>query len=109
MAAAFQRLKIVAEPGGAVALAAALWHGDSLRGDAVVVVVSGGNVDADMAWARRCPATPEARRKLIHCAIAATAGCTIPMRECRTGPRPNLCYRYVKALSWSTRPGRRGL
>jgi threonine dehydratase len=51
MAAAFQRLKIVAEPGGAVALAAALWHGESLRGDAVVVVVSGGNVDADMACA----------------------------------------------------------
>jgi threonine dehydratase len=51
MAAAFQRLKIVAEPGGAVALAAALWHGESLRGDAVVVVVSGGNVDADMAGA----------------------------------------------------------
>ena len=48
MAAAFQRLKIVAEPGGAVALAAALWHGESLRGDAVIAVVSGGNVDADM-------------------------------------------------------------
>ncbi len=51
MAAAFQRLKIVAEPGGAVALAAALWHGDSLRGEAVVVVVSGGNADADMVGA----------------------------------------------------------
>jgi threonine dehydratase len=48
MAAAFQRLKIVAEPGGAVALAAALWHGESLQGDAVIAVVSGGNVDADM-------------------------------------------------------------
>jgi threonine dehydratase len=48
MAVAFQRLKIVAEPGGAVALAAALWHGKSLRGEAVVVVVSGGNVDADL-------------------------------------------------------------
>jgi threonine dehydratase len=48
MASAFQRLKIVAEPGGAVALAAALWHGESLRGDAVIAVVSGGNVDADM-------------------------------------------------------------
>jgi threonine dehydratase len=51
MAAAFQRLKIVAEPGGAVALAAALWHGDSLRGEAVVVVVSGGNADAEMVGA----------------------------------------------------------
>jgi len=48
MAAAFQRLKIVAEPGGAVALAAALWHGESLRGETVVAVVSGGNVDAGM-------------------------------------------------------------
>jgi threonine dehydratase len=48
MAAAFERLKIVAEPGGAVALAAALWHGESLRGEAVVVVVSGGNVDGAM-------------------------------------------------------------
>jgi threonine dehydratase len=46
--AAFQRLRIVVEPGGAVALAAALWHGDSLRGDTVVAVVSGGNVDADI-------------------------------------------------------------
>jgi threonine dehydratase len=49
MAVAFQRLKIVAEPGGAVALAAALWHGRGLRGEeAVVVVVSGGNVDGDL-------------------------------------------------------------
>jgi threonine dehydratase len=48
MDAAFQRLRIVAEPGGAVALAAALWHGESLRGDTVVAVVSGGNVDAGL-------------------------------------------------------------
>ena len=48
MAAAFQRLKIVAEPGGAVALAAALWHGETLRGGTVIAVVSGGNVDSDM-------------------------------------------------------------
>jgi threonine dehydratase len=45
MALAFERLKIVAEPGGAVALAAALWHRDTLTGDAVIAVVSGGNVD----------------------------------------------------------------
>jgi threonine dehydratase len=45
MALAFERLKIVAEPGGAVALAAALWHGGTLSGAAVIVVVSGGNVD----------------------------------------------------------------
>jgi len=48
MAAAFQRLKIVAEPGGAVALAAALWHAETVSGDAVIVVVSGGNVDGDL-------------------------------------------------------------
>ena len=46
MAVAFTRLKIVIEPGGAVALAAALFHGDLLDGEAVVVVASGGNVDA---------------------------------------------------------------
>ncbi|MCB1364992.1 MAG: threonine/serine dehydratase [Rhodobacteraceae bacterium] len=46
MALGFSRLRIVAEPGGAVALAAALLHGSELRGDAVIAVVSGGNVDA---------------------------------------------------------------
>jgi len=45
MALAFQRLKIVIEPGGAVALAAALFHGDALDGDAVIAVATGGNVD----------------------------------------------------------------
>lgn len=46
MALAYERLRIVAEPGGAVALAAALFHPDAIQGDAVVVVISGGNVDA---------------------------------------------------------------
>jgi threonine dehydratase len=46
MAAAFNRLKIVAEPGGAVALAAALYRPEAIAGDAVIVVISGGNVDA---------------------------------------------------------------
>ncbi|MEO0701579.1 MAG: threonine/serine dehydratase [Pseudomonadota bacterium] len=45
MAAAFAHLKIVAEPGGAIALAAALYHGDAVDGDTVIAVVSGGNVD----------------------------------------------------------------
>ncbi|SES42313.1 L-threonine ammonia-lyase [Tranquillimonas rosea] len=45
MALAFAHLKIVLEPGGAVSLAAALFHGDALEGDTVVTVVSGGNVD----------------------------------------------------------------
>jgi len=46
MAMAFQGLKLVLEPGGAVALAAALFHSGRVRGEAVIVVLSGGNVDA---------------------------------------------------------------
>jgi threonine dehydratase len=45
MALAFAGLKIVLEPGGAVALAAALFHGTALDGDAVIAVASGGNVE----------------------------------------------------------------
>ncbi len=45
MAAAFNRLHIVLEPGGAVALAAALYWPGELAGDAVIIVASGGNVD----------------------------------------------------------------
>lgn len=48
MAQAFLRLKIVLEPGGAVALAAALNRRDQIAGDAVIVVASGGNVDIEM-------------------------------------------------------------
>ena len=48
MAAGFTRLKIVIEPGGAVALAAALYHGAALGADTVIVVASGGNVDAPL-------------------------------------------------------------
>lgn len=39
------RLKLVVEPGGAVALAAALFHGDKLDDGPVIVTLSGGNVD----------------------------------------------------------------
>ncbi len=46
MAAAFNHLKIVVEPGGAVALAAALFHPAAVAGDAVIAVATGGNVDA---------------------------------------------------------------
>lgn len=48
VALAFSRLKLVAEPGGAVALAAALFHGDEIEGGDVIVTISGGNVDADV-------------------------------------------------------------
>lgn len=45
VALAFSTLRIVAEPGGAVALAAALFAGEQLAGDTVICTVSGGNVD----------------------------------------------------------------
>jgi threonine dehydratase len=45
MRLAFERLKVVAEPGGAVALAAALFHGGELEDGPVIVTISGGNVD----------------------------------------------------------------
>jgi len=48
VALAYQRLKIVLEPGGAVALAAALFRPEQITGDAVIVVATGGNVDADV-------------------------------------------------------------
>ena len=48
MAHAANRLKIIAEPGGAAALAAALFHGDAIDADDVIVTVSGGNADPAM-------------------------------------------------------------
>ncbi len=48
MALAFSRLKLVVEPGGAAALAAALFHTDQITGDTVIATISGGNVDIDM-------------------------------------------------------------
>jgi len=48
MALAFGRLKLVAEPGGAVALAAALFRPDEIAGETVICTISGGNVDREM-------------------------------------------------------------
>jgi threonine dehydratase len=48
MAAAFRYLKIVVEPGGAVALAAALSGKLDIAGKTVAVVCSGGNADTEM-------------------------------------------------------------
>lgn len=48
MAAAFRHLKIVLEPGGAVALAAVLSGKLPVSGRTIVVVGSGGNVDAEV-------------------------------------------------------------
>ncbi|NQU70603.1 MAG: threonine/serine dehydratase [Rhodospirillales bacterium] len=48
MAAAFAHLKLVAEPGGAIALAAVLSGAIDCRGKTVAVVCSGGNVDSSL-------------------------------------------------------------
>lgn len=48
MAQAFLRLKLVVEPGGAAALAAALYRRDEIESDDVIVTISGGNVDPAM-------------------------------------------------------------
>lgn len=45
MGLAFRHLKVVAEPGGAVALAAALFHPSEFNTDTVICTISGGNVD----------------------------------------------------------------
>ncbi len=48
VALAFSHLRVVVEPGAAVGLAAALRHRDELQGDALIVVLSGGNIDPAM-------------------------------------------------------------
>ena len=48
MAFAFRHLKIVLEPGGAIALAVALQRRPEAQGKTVLVLASGGNVDAEM-------------------------------------------------------------
>jgi threonine dehydratase len=45
---AFRELKLVVEPGGAVGLAALLAGRIDAKGKNVVIVLSGGNVDADL-------------------------------------------------------------
>ena len=45
---AFSTLKLVVEPGGCVALAAALTGKADLKGKTAAIVLSGGNVDADL-------------------------------------------------------------
>ena len=45
---AFRELKLVVEPGGAVGLAALLAGRIDVKGKNVVIVLSGGNVDADL-------------------------------------------------------------
>jgi len=45
---AFEELKLVVEPGGAIGLAAMLANKLDVKGKVVVGVLSGGNVDADL-------------------------------------------------------------
>ena len=56
MAFAFRHLRIVLEPGGAVALAAALSGKLDLVGQTVVIVASGGNVDPELFRSAIAPA-----------------------------------------------------
>lgn len=59
MREAVRTLKLVVEPGGSAALAAVLAHGERFAGQTVVVVASGGNVDAsvlaEVLSAQSCP------------------------------------------------------
>ena len=48
VAFAYRELKLVVEPGGAVGLAALLAGRIDARGKNVVIVLSGGNVDAEL-------------------------------------------------------------
>lgn len=48
VALAFARLKLVLEPGGAVGLAAALYHARESAAPTLIVVATGGNVDAEI-------------------------------------------------------------
>lgn len=48
MAVAATRLKLVAEPGGAVALAAGVSSDSSINSDTVICVISGGNLDPEI-------------------------------------------------------------
>lgn len=48
MVLAFERLRIVIEPGGAISLAAALFHGHDLTSSDVIAIATGGNVDAQL-------------------------------------------------------------
>jgi threonine dehydratase len=57
IAFAFRHLKLILEPGGAVGLAAVMSHYAPLRGNTVVVVCSGGNIDAPL-FARAITESP---------------------------------------------------
>ena len=44
----YENFKLVAEPGGAVALATALFSSQSLEKENIIIVISGGNVDSEL-------------------------------------------------------------
>ncbi len=45
---AYEELKLVVEPGGAVALAGVLKYGNEWAGETIAIVLSGGNIDPDV-------------------------------------------------------------
>lgn len=59
MALAMAHLKIAVEPGGAVALAAALFRGGGIDGDAVICIASGGNADPETLARALAAGTPQ--------------------------------------------------
>ena len=44
----FTHHRVIAEPGGAVAVASFMAHAKSFQGQTVVLMVSGGNIDASL-------------------------------------------------------------
>lgn len=77
MALAFLRLKVVLEPGGAVSLAAALFRPEAIEGEAVLVVASGGNVDAEV-FAQALAEAGETGTAGATAAEAGAAGAAAP-------------------------------
>ena len=57
IALAFLHLKIILEPGGAVALAAALYLPHLIKSDQVIVVGTGGNIDINIFEKALLPAS----------------------------------------------------
>ena len=85
---------IVLEPGGAVSLAAALFRGGEIEGDAVICVASGGNVEPAL-FARAIGASVRSQTPLHHLASDTHLPAVRPgraaaaMAQGRSGPSRN--------------------
>ena len=88
VAFAYRELKLVVEPGGAIGLAALLAGRIDARGKNVVIVLSGGNVDADLF------------AKLV--AFVARPGANSIKRRTRVS-RPGSCGGSAPADRWLLR------